>query len=88
MTATTPIPPTRQELIRLLRKHKQEWRSLYGIQDITLFASQARDEATASSDVDLCVIFDPPSPLPLCTFATPFRSSWAQEWMLCPAGSG
>ncbi len=68
MTATAPIPPTRQVLIRLLRKHKQEWRSLYGIQDITLFGYQARDEATASSDVDLCVIFDPPSPLALLHF--------------------
>jgi hypothetical protein len=41
MTTTAPIPPTRQELIRLLRKHKQEWGSLYGIQDITLFGSLA-----------------------------------------------
>lgn len=34
----------------LLRQHKKEWRRLYGIQDIALFGSLARDEATASSD--------------------------------------
>ena len=68
MTATAPIPPTRQELIRLLRKHKQEWRSLYGIQNITLFGSLARGEAPASSDVDLCVILDLPNPLALVHF--------------------
>lgn len=68
MTATAPVPPTRQQLIRLLRQHKQEWRRLYGIQDIALFGSLARDEATASSDVDLCVTLDPPNPFALVHF--------------------
>ena len=68
MTATAPSPLTRQQLINLLREHKQEWQRLYGIQDITLFGSLARDEATAGSDVDLCVILDPPNPFALVHF--------------------
>ncbi len=43
MTATAPVPLTRQQLLNLLSQHKQEWQRLYGIQDITLFGSLARD---------------------------------------------
>lgn len=68
MTSLSPLGLTRQQLITLLSQHKQEWRSLYGIQAITLFGSLGRDEATASSDVDLCVILDPPNPLALVHF--------------------
>jgi uncharacterized protein len=68
MTATAPGPLTRQQLISLLSQHKQEWQRLYGIQDITLFGSLARDEGNASSDVDLCVILDPPNPFALVHF--------------------
>lgn len=38
------------------------------LKNITLFGSLARDEATASSDVDLCVILDLPNPLALVHF--------------------
>jgi len=48
--STTPRPLTRQQLINLLSQYKQEWQRLYGIQNITLFGSLARDESTASSD--------------------------------------
>lgn len=68
MTSLTPLGLTRQQLIHLLSQHKQEWRHLYGIQAITLFGSLARDEATSTSDVDLCVILDPPNPLALVHF--------------------
>jgi hypothetical protein len=50
MTPTAPRPLTRQQLINLLSQYKQEWQRLYGIQNITLFGSLARDESTASSD--------------------------------------
>jgi hypothetical protein len=50
MTPTAPSPLTRQQLINLLSQYKQEWQHLYGIQNITLFGSLARDESTASSD--------------------------------------
>lgn len=68
MTATAPSPLTRQQLINLLSQHKQEWQRLYGIQHITLFGSWARDEGTSGSDVDLCVILDPPNPFALVHF--------------------
>jgi len=68
MTSLPPLELTRQQLINLLNQHKQEWRHLYGIQAITLFGSMARDEATASSDIDLCVILEPPNPLALVHF--------------------
>ena len=68
MTSPPPLELTRQQLFNLLSQHKQEWRSLYGIQAITLFGSLARDEATTSSDIDLCVILEPPNPLALVHF--------------------
>jgi predicted nucleotidyltransferase len=68
MTATAPGHLTRHQLVNLLSQNKQEWQRLYGIQDITLFGSLARDEATACSDVDLCVILDPPNPSVLMHF--------------------
>ncbi len=68
MTPSPPTLPTRQQLIDLLSQHKQEWRRLYGIQAISLFGSLARDEATSRSDVDLCVILEPPNPLALVHF--------------------
>lgn len=55
MNATAPGPLTRQQLINLLSQHKQEWQRLYGIQDITLFGSLARKDATPGSTVDFCV---------------------------------
>jgi predicted nucleotidyltransferase len=68
MTPSTPTLPTRQQLIDRLSQHKQEWRRLYGIQAITLFGSIARGEGTDASDLDLCVILDPPNPLALVHF--------------------
>jgi predicted nucleotidyltransferase len=68
MTATAPSTLTRQQLINLLSQHKQEWQRLYGIQDITMFGSLARDQGNASSDVDLCVTLDPPNPFALVHF--------------------
>ena len=68
MTATAPDPLTRQQLINLLSLHKQEWQQLYGIQDITLFGSLARDQANPGSDLDLCVTLEPPNPFALVHF--------------------
>jgi predicted nucleotidyltransferase len=76
MTATASGPLTRQELINLLSQHKHEWQRLYGIQDITLYSfgeacgygSLARDQGNASSDLDLCVILEPPNPFALVHF--------------------
>ncbi|MCS5700951.1 nucleotidyltransferase family protein [Cyanobium sp. FGCU-52] len=68
MTLAAPAPRTRQQLILLLSQHKQEWRRLYGIQDIALFGSLARGEGASGSDLDLCVILDPPNPFALVHF--------------------
>ena len=68
MTATLHDPLTRQQLINLLSQHKQEWQQLYGIQDITLFGSLARNQGNASSDLDLCVTLEPPNPFALVHF--------------------
>ena len=59
---------SRQQLILLLSQHKQEWCRLYGIQDIALFGSRAREEAASGSDLDLCVTLDPPNPFALVHF--------------------
>lgn len=60
--------PSRQQVIALLSQHLPEWRRLYGIQELTLFGSLARNEATPQSDVDLCVSLDPPNPFSLVHF--------------------
>jgi predicted nucleotidyltransferase len=57
-----------QQIIDLLNQHKQEWRRLYGIQELALFGSLARNEANPGSDVDLCVILEPPNPFSLVHF--------------------
>ena len=57
-----------QQVIDLLIQHKQEWRRLYGIQELSLFGSLARNEAIPGSDVDLCVILEPPNPFSLVHF--------------------
>lgn len=62
------LAPRRQQVIELLSRHLPEWRKLYGIQDLALFGSLARNEASPESDVDLCVSLDPPNPLSLVHF--------------------
>ena len=68
----TPIDPglarNQQQVIELLSQHKLEWRRLYGIQELSLFGSLARNEAIPGSDVDLCVILEPPNPYSLVHF--------------------
>ena len=58
--ATTPI--SAEQVLRLLRSHQSEWRQRYRLQRIGLFGSAARNEATASSDVDVWVELDPLTP--------------------------
>ena len=82
MTPPTPMSPTRQQLILLLSQHKQEWRRLYGIQDIALYGSLTRGgrglpEAIwipASASIQ-------PIRSPWCSFAKPFRSWSVCAWM-------
>jgi len=68
----TPIDPglsrNQQQVIDLLSQHKLEWQRLYGIQELSLFGSLARNEVNPGSDVDLCVILEPPNPFSLVHF--------------------
>src|SRR5713226_1994930 len=51
----------RDDVLSVLRAHRERLRSGYGVKSLTLFGSVARDEAQASSDVDLLVEFDRPT---------------------------
>ena len=50
----------RDDVIRILKKHRSELRRQYGVKLLSLFGSVARDEARPDSDVDLLVEFDRP----------------------------
>ena len=50
----------RDEALTLLRDHKLVLVQRFGVVDIALFGSTARDEAGAGSDVDILVRFDGP----------------------------
>lgn len=48
----------KDEVLKLLAEHKPELVRRFGITDLALFGSIARDEATDASDVDVMVEFD------------------------------
>ena len=50
------------QLLPLLRARQADWRHRYQLQRIGLFGSTARNEATATSDVDVWVELDPLTP--------------------------
>ena len=50
----------RDEVLRILGEHESELRERFGVKSLALFGSVARNEASASSDVDLLVEFDRP----------------------------
>lgn len=49
----------REQALKLLREHKQEFEERYGITRLGIFGSVARDEAVDSSDVDVVVEMPP-----------------------------
>lgn len=51
----------RQETMQLLQRHFHEMVREFGVHDLALFGSVARDEAGTSSDVDILVSFDGPA---------------------------
>jgi predicted nucleotidyltransferase len=51
----------RAEALALLRQHKAELAARYGVVDLALFGSTARDAAGPDSDVDVLVRFDGPA---------------------------
>ncbi len=52
---------TRDDVLDLLRTHKQALAERFGVTGLALFGSFARDQATDSSDVDILVQFDGPA---------------------------
>ena len=51
---------TRDEVLDILRTHKPMLAERFGVTEIALFGSFARDEATDGSDIDILVKFDAP----------------------------
>ena len=51
----------RDEVLALLRAHKPVLERRFGVVDLALFGSFARDSATAVSDIDILVRFDGPA---------------------------
>ena len=49
----------RKEALRIIAEHEAELRGL-GVRALSIFGSVTRDEATATSDVDVLVEFDRP----------------------------
>jgi predicted nucleotidyltransferase len=47
---------SRQEIMEILARHRDELQE-YGVKSLSLFGSVSREEATATSDVDLLVEF-------------------------------
>jgi predicted nucleotidyltransferase len=46
---------SREEILQILKRFKEEYAGQFGIVSLGLFGSAARDEATESSDVDVVV---------------------------------
>ncbi len=51
----------REPAIAAIRAHLPELRQRFGVRDLKVFGSVARDEATGTSDVDVLVEFDGPT---------------------------
>jgi predicted nucleotidyltransferase len=63
MTSSASLPAlSPDQVLPLLRERQDVWQQRYQLQRIGLFGSTARNEATASSDVDVWVELDPLTP--------------------------
>ncbi len=51
----------REQVMELLKEHKPTLRQRFGVVELALFGSVARDEAGTESDVDILVRFDRPA---------------------------
>ena len=65
----------REEVLDILRTHKPTLAERFGVTDLALFGSFARDEATERSDVDVLVGFEPPPP-PITAATLEPNSTW------------
>lgn len=51
---------SKDEILAVLRAHKEDLARRYHVRSLLLFGSRARGDATESSDIDLVVEFDAP----------------------------
>jgi len=51
----------RKEVLDILRRHKPTLAERFGVTELALFGSYARDTATDASDVDILVRYDGPA---------------------------
>ena len=51
----------RDEVLEVLRTHKSILAQRFGVSELTLFGSVARDQANDDSDVDILVSYDKPA---------------------------
>lgn len=52
---------SKDEVLKLLLQHKPELVRRFGVTDLVLFGSTARDSTSSDSDVDVLVSFDGPA---------------------------
>jgi predicted nucleotidyltransferase len=55
----------RERILAILREFKRDYAEKYGILEIGVFGSMARDEAGEDSDVDICIKTKTPNPFTL-----------------------
>jgi len=51
---------TMQDIKRVLKSHKEELRSKYGVKELGIFGSYVKEEQKETSDVDILVEFEEP----------------------------
>lgn len=51
-----------EKILDILGKYKRDYAEKYGILELGIFGSTARDEAGFDSDVDICIITASPNP--------------------------
>lgn len=51
---------TKDEALAVLREHKSELNRRFGVAELALYGSTARDQATLASDIDILVTFHRP----------------------------
>ncbi|MBF0477528.1 MAG: nucleotidyltransferase domain-containing protein [Deltaproteobacteria bacterium] len=55
----------RDDVLAILREFKRDYAEKYGILELGVFGSTARDEAGEDSDVDICIKTKTPNPFTL-----------------------
>ena len=60
-TQTAQVSLTRDRVLEVLRAHKAELARRFQVEDLALFGSFGRDQATEDSDIDILVRFNAPA---------------------------